>query len=233
MVSLTRLSTVAVLLLAAGCPATEPAVKPAPPPTPPPARAPAPTPDSEPAPTVQINVGEILTGKVVSVADGDTITFLVNETQHRIRLHGIDCPEGGQPFGTKAKQFTSELAFGQTVTARVVDTDRYGRLVCRVTLPDGKDLSAELVRAGLAWWYQRYAPDDKELAKLEIEAREAKRGLWADPKPVPPWEWRKVRRERHGRSDYGSAGAQSYGCCSNLGIAHTGIVGLMLAPGGT
>ena len=191
---LARLSLVAVLLLATGCTASEPAVKPAPPPTPPPTPATPPAPASAPAPTTQAKASELLTGKVVSVADGDTITLLVDGTQHRIRLHGIDCPEGGQPFGTKAKQFTSSLAFGQTVTARVVDVDRYGRLVCRVALPDGKDLSAELVRAGLAWWYRHYAPDDEELAKLEAESREAKRGLWADPNPVPPWEWRKRKR---------------------------------------
>ena len=192
MAPLTRLAF--TLLLVAGCNASEPATKPASPPTPPPARAPAPAPASAPAPTTQAKASELLTGKVVRVADGDTITLLVDQTQHRIRLHGIDCPERGQPFGTKAKQFTSNLVFGQTVTARVVDVDRYGRQVCRVTLPDGKDLSAELVRAGLAWWYRHYAPDDEELAKLEAEAREEKRGLWVDPEPVPPWEWRKSKR---------------------------------------
>ena len=194
MTPLTRLVLAAVLLLTAGCPASEPAVKPAPPPTPPPARAPTPPPDSAPAPTIPAKASEVLTGRVVSVADGDTITLLVDQTQHRIRLHGIDCPERGQPFGKRAKQFTSNLVFAQTVTIRVVDVDRYKRLVCRITLPDGKDLSAELVRAGLAWWYRKYAPNDKELAKLETEAREAKRRVWADPNPVPPWEWRKRKR---------------------------------------
>ena len=183
----------AALLLAAGCLVSEPVVEPASPPTPPPARAPPPAPASAPAPTTQTKASELLTGKVVRVADGDTITLLVDETQHRIRLHGADCPERGQPFGTRAKQFTSNLVFGQTVTVRVVDVDRYKRLVCRVTLPEGRDLSEELVRAGLAWWYKHYAPDDKMLARLETDAREAKRGLWADPNPVPPWQWRRQR----------------------------------------
>jgi len=95
----------------------------------------------------------------------------------------------------------------------------------------GEDLSAELVRVGLAWWYRKCAPDDEELAKLEAESREAKRGVWADPDPVPPWEWRNARREERGRSDYGRR-MQSHGCCFDGGIAHAGKVGLMFAPGG-
>ena len=70
-------------------------------------------------------------------------------------------------------------------------TDRYGRLVAPVILPDGRDLSVELVKAGLAWHYKKYS-DDEELARLEVEARKASRGLWSEPEPVPPWEWRKV-----------------------------------------
>jgi endonuclease YncB( thermonuclease family) len=60
-----------------------------------------------------------------------------------------------------------------------------------VLLPDGRSLNHELVGAGLAWWYRRYAPGDLDLERLESEAREAKRGLWADAEPVPPWEWRR------------------------------------------
>ena len=100
---------------------------------------------------------ETLTGKVVSIADGDTITLLVGKTQHKIRVSDIDCPERKQPFGTKAKQFAGKMAFGNVVTVRVVTTDRYGRLVARVILPDGKDLSTELVKAGLAWHYKKYS----------------------------------------------------------------------------
>ena len=73
----------------------------------------------------------------------------------------------------------------------VMDVDRYGRTVGEVILPDGRVLNHELVRAGLAWWYRRYAPDDKTLEQLERGARGANRGLWADPNPVPPWEWRR------------------------------------------
>jgi endonuclease YncB( thermonuclease family) len=132
--------------------------------------------------------------KVVGIADGDTITVLRNREPVRVRLNGIDAPEKAQPFATRAKEFTSSLAFGKVVTARVKDRDRYGRLVADVILPDGRNLNHELVRAGFAWWFRRYAPNDRALADLEAEAREAKRGLWADPKPVPPWEWRATKR---------------------------------------
>ncbi len=134
-------------------------------------------------------------GAVVGVSDGDTITVLHNGKGERIRLHGIDCPEKRQAFGNRAKQFTSTLVFGNTVTVQVLDRDRYGRTVGEVLLPDGRSLNRELVKAGFAWWYWRYTPDDETLAQLEREARAGKRGLWADPHPVPPWEWR-ARRKR-------------------------------------
>ena len=135
-----------------------------------------------------------LTGKVVSVADGDTLTILVGVGQHTIRLHGIDTPEHGQPFGTRAKQFTSSAAFGKVVSVQVTDVDRYGREVRIVTLPDGSNLNHALVKAGMAWHYVQYAPDDDQLAAIEETAREAQAGLWADPDPIPPWKWRKGTR---------------------------------------
>jgi endonuclease YncB( thermonuclease family) len=112
----------------------------------------------------------------------------------KVRLYGIDTPERKQAFGTRARQVASELAFRQTVTVRVRDVDRYGRLVAEVLLPDGRSLNHELVRAGLAWWYRQYARNDTALAQLEAEARAAKRGLWSDPQPLAPWTWRKERR---------------------------------------
>ncbi|MGE3537309.1 MAG: thermonuclease family protein [Candidatus Tectimicrobiota bacterium] len=103
-------------------------------------------------------------------------------------------PESKQAFGTRARQFAGELVFNQAVTVRVRETDHYGRLVAEVLLPDGRSLSQELVRAGMAWWYRQYAPHDTTLQRLEEEARMAQRGLWSDPHAVPPWEWRKQRR---------------------------------------
>ncbi len=134
------------------------------------------------------------TGRVVGVADGDTITVLTKGKPIRIRLHGIDCPEKRQAFGNRAKQFTSRLTYGKAVTVKDLGQDRYGRTIADVILPDGRSLNRELVKAGFAWWYWRYAPDDETLAQLEREARGAKRGLWADPHAVPPWEWRGMRK---------------------------------------
>lgn len=126
--------------------------------------------------------------KVVGITDGDTITVLRGIQQIRIRLDGIDCPEGGQPFSNRAKRFTSELVFGRDVMIEPRDVDRYGRMVARVRI-EQKDVSLELVRAGFAWHFKRYS-SDPVLAKSEVAAREAKRGLWADPHALAPWEFR-------------------------------------------
>jgi micrococcal nuclease len=131
--------------------------------------------------------------KVVGVADGDTITVLRDRTQVRLRIDGIDCPESGQAFGSRAKGFTSELTFGKVVRVRPRNKDRYGRTIAEVVLPDGRDVNHELVRAGFAWWFPKYAPRDTELARLEAEAKGAKRGLWSDARPIPPWEWRNAK----------------------------------------
>ncbi len=135
------------------------------------------------------------TGTVIGITDGDTIKALQGKTTEKIRLIGIDCPEKKQPFGQKAKRFASDLAFKKTVTVFHQGRDRYGRILGDVHLPDGRILNQELVKAGLAWWYRRYSKD-QELERLETEAREAKRGLWADPNPIPPWQWRRSKRSR-------------------------------------
>lgn len=135
-------------------------------------------------------------GEVVSVSDGDTIRVVYHGRAAAVRLHGVDAPEKRQAFGTTAQQFTTSLAFGHTVTVIVHTTDRYGRLVGEVLLPDGRNLNQELVRAGLAWWYRQYAPKAITLQHLEAEARAARRGLWHDPQAIPPWDW---RRQQHTR----------------------------------
>jgi micrococcal nuclease len=132
---------------------------------------------------------------VVSVLDGDTIEVLHNGKAEHIRLSGIDCPEKGQAFGKRAKQAASELVFGKEVTLQTHGLDKYKRTLGDVLLPDGMNLNHELVKQGWCWWYRKYAPGDTVLEGLETEARDAKQGLWADPQPVPPWEWRK-RKER-------------------------------------
>src|SRR5207249_123625 len=106
-------------------------------------------------------------GRAVGVSDGDTIKILHNSKPEKVRLNGIDCPEKGQAYGSKAKQITSALAFGKVVTVKVRGVDKYGRTVADVILPDSRILNRELVSAGLAWWYRKYAPRDAILEGLE------------------------------------------------------------------
>ena len=132
-------------------------------------------------------------GQVVSVLDGDTLEVLNGHHAERIRLSGIDCPEKGQAFGNKAKQAASALVFGREVTLQTHGYDKYKRTLADVLLPDGTNVNQALVKHGWCWWYRKYAPGDMVLEALEQEAREGRKGLWADPHPVSPWEWRKRR----------------------------------------
>lgn len=129
------------------------------------------------------------TGRVVGVTDGDTITVLHAHQSETVRLLGVDAPEKRQAYGDRARRFMAELAFDRTVTVRTDGRDRNGRLLGEVVLPDGRSLSQELVRAGYAWWFRRYSRDVR-LARLEEEARQDRRGLWADATPQAPWEYR-------------------------------------------
>lgn len=141
-------------------------------------------------------VAETLTGRVVGIADGDTVTVLdASNRQHRIRLAGIDAPEKRQPYGMRAKENLSRLVFDKPVTVTWHKLDRYGRIVGKVEA--GRvDAGLEQLRAGLAWHYKKYAndqPDDERLtyASAEEEAKASLKGLWADMEPVPPWDWRR------------------------------------------
>lgn len=138
--------------------------------------------------------GAEFTGKVVGVSDGDTITVMYQGRGEKVRLSGIDCPEKGQAFGNRAKQFTSKMVFGRDVLVRTHGRDCYKRLLGEVFLPDGRSLNQELVRAGYAWWFRRYS-DNADLKKLEEEARAAKAGLWVDPQAIPPWQYRRKGRQ--------------------------------------
>jgi endonuclease YncB( thermonuclease family) len=134
-----------------------------------------------------------VTGKVVKVSDGDTFTILCEDNvQQRIRLNGIDCPESKQDYGQRAKQYLSELIAGKTVTVTYKTKDRYGRILGN-TVINNVDVSESLISAGLAWHYKQY-DKTRRLAELENQARTAKRGLWAQPNPTPPWEFRKQKK---------------------------------------
>ncbi len=131
--------------------------------------------------------------RVVAVHDGDTVTVLENKRTLRVRLTDIDAPELGQPYGKRAKGSLSGLCFSKPAELEIRGRDRYGRLLARLKCA-GVDANAEQVRRGLAWVYTRYARADSPLHAVQLEAQAARRGLWADPAPTPPWEWRRQRR---------------------------------------
>jgi endonuclease YncB( thermonuclease family) len=132
-------------------------------------------------------------GTVISVTDGDTIVVLMaDKTSVKIRLEGIDCPEGKQDFGTRAKQATSQLCYGKKVRVEKLGEDRYGRTLARVYVGN-LCVNKELLRLGMAWHYKKYNKHAK-MAKLENKARAAKIGLWAMDNAVAPWEFRRVKK---------------------------------------
>lgn len=142
------------------------------------------------APRLSLAQPETFSGKVVAVTDGDTVGVLRDGREVKIRLHGIDAPESIPAFGDAAKRFTSERVFGESVTVRVIDTDRYGRLVGVVTAGQGESLNEALVQSGFAWWYHQSGAKERKLAEAEIDVRAARRRLWKDPHPTPPWDYR-------------------------------------------
>ncbi len=133
-------------------------------------------------------------GRVISIQDGDTITILQGKTHYRIRLDGIDCPEKGQAYGNVARKFTSDQVFGKTVRVTWKEKDRYKRYLGIVITPEGMNLNQELLKAGLAWQYRDN--DSVVLAALELKARQAQKGLWADPHAIAPWDFRRGQREK-------------------------------------
>lgn len=140
-----------------------------------------------------------LQGKVVSVADGDTVTVLDSQkTQYKIRLQGIDAPERAQAFGNKSKQSLHEMVHGKQVTVDYQKKDKYGRVVGKILL-NNTDVCLEQLKRGMAWHYKQYAneqpKEDQETYSLaEQQAKTELKGLWKDKQPVPPWEFRKQNK---------------------------------------
>lgn len=144
---------------------------------------------------------EVLIGKVVGVADGDTVTVLdAAKRQHKIRLMGIDAPEKKMPFGDKSKQSLSRLVFGKEVTVEYTKQDKYGRTVGKIMV-NGVDANLEQVKAGMAWHYKQYQKEQSRAdraayANAENQARAAKSGLWREAAPTPPWDWRRQQKAK-------------------------------------
>lgn len=147
-----------------------------------------------------------LTGRVVGVSDGDTVTILdASKRTHKIRLLGIDSPEKKQPFGERAKQSLSDLVFDKQVSVEGGKQDRYGRSLGKIVL-DGRDINLEQIRRGMAWHYKQYArdqsPQDRAAyAEAESAARQKRVGLWQDADPVPPWSFRREGREQNAKAN--------------------------------
>lgn len=127
-------------------------------------------------------------GKVVKVDNGSSLEIQHGGQIERLNLAGAMAPDENQPWGDPAKRFTTEAAQGQVVTVELQGQDHKKRSTATVILPDGRDLGAELIKEGLAW-HHRKSSKNPMLADLEKDARAERRGLWSDPKPVPPWEW--------------------------------------------
>lgn len=133
-------------------------------------------------------------GKVVGVTDGDTFTMLTPANkQVKVRLYGIDCPEKTQDFGNVARQKLSALIFGQPVRIDKKDKDRYGRTIAIVYNGKGLNINEQMLREGLAWHYKEY-DQNPFWSDLMYEAQRKKQGLWVQPNPTPPWQWRKAKR---------------------------------------
>ena len=138
----------------------------------------------------------IISGRVVRVADGDTITVLdVANAHNKIRLYGIDAPEKAQDFGNKSREKLASLVAGKNIAVTVMDIDRYGRNVGRINI-DGKEVAEEMLKAGMAWVYTAYCkiPECEHWKELETQAKTAKIGLWSNPTAKEPWLWRKEHR---------------------------------------
>lgn len=142
---------------------------------------------------------DVLFGRVVGVADGDTFTLMDTDcSTHKIRLSGIDAPEKAQPFGERAKQQLSDWVFDENVQVIYGKSDCYGWLVGKI-IKDGQGVNIQMVHAGLAWHYKAYEGEQPALDRVtypqaELNAERKAMGLWSDENPVTPWEWRSNKR---------------------------------------
>ena len=147
----------------------------------------------EPKPIYGQTVQKTFEAKAIRAVHGDTLEILMPDNTHpNCRLASIDCPEREQAFGSKATEALKALCVGRTVTVHQTGIDGFKRPIVFVVV-DGVNVNAELIRQGLAWHYLKHSKND-ELTDLESEAKEAKRGLWADAKPVEPWRWRQIQK---------------------------------------
>lgn len=135
-----------------------------------------------------------VSAKVIRIKDGDTVVVLLaGNIQKTLRLAEVDCPENSQAFGKNAKQFTADQIFGKQISFIATDTDRYGRTIAKIYY-NQRYLSAEIIKAGLGWWYYKYS-NNKSLGKLQKQAKSKKLGLWQDASAKAPWDYRSEKRK--------------------------------------
>ena len=140
-----------------------------------------------------ILVAETITGKVISVTDGDTIKILDEKNKvYKIRLNDIDAPEKKQAFGNKSKENLSKYIAGQNVRVEYYKLDRYKRILGTVYFKD-KDINKQQIIDGYAWVYKKYSKNNEYINQERI-SKNHKRGLWKDEKPIEPWEYRKMKK---------------------------------------
>jgi micrococcal nuclease len=148
-----------------------------------------------------------ITARVINIIDGDTVKVRLDGNIVKVRLQGIDAPERGQPYNKESTRHLKSLIAGKTVTIKVTKTDRYGRIIGQLfaapqdckSCTHTRDINLEQVKAGYAWWYEYYAneqswSDRRNYKTAQSSARKAGLGLWADPNPVNPYDWRKQKR---------------------------------------
>jgi endonuclease YncB( thermonuclease family) len=140
---------------------------------------------------------ESFTAKVLSVPDGDSLNVEHNGSKEKVILYGVDCPELGQAYGEEARKYTDERCWNKVLTFDDRGRDDKGRTIAVVYLTDGSNLNQALVEAGLAWWSDKYAPKETKLKELHAAAKAARKGLWADANPIPPWIFRNGERSVH------------------------------------
>jgi endonuclease YncB( thermonuclease family) len=158
--------------------------------------------------------GQGFTARVIAVLDGDTVLIRRARGLVKIRLAGIDAPEKGQAFGDISSRTLADMVKGKRVKVASQAVDQYGRIVANLGV-DGLDVNAEQVRRGMAWEYSNHH-GNKTLVALQDEARQAGRGLWAQPDPMPPWRWRKLHPSPQtaavARPAAGAAGTRGADC---------------------
>lgn len=145
----------------------------------------------------QVQKNSVVHGNVVHVADGDTVTVLLNNNvKIKVRLYGIDAPEKAQAYGPQSTGILKHFVANKNVSVAILGTDKYGRKLGRIYLGN-TDINAEMVRLGAAWHYKQYDKSSKynQYAMLEQEAKANRKGLWNKPNPLAPWDFRKMQRE--------------------------------------